>query len=280
MSFEIQELPDVIKIITLISLEDRKTFTKSFLKSRIDHICDGLFCVDLSDLDEALGEMVAEGLIDESDSDIELTERGAHLSSQWRSLILKEEPILEVVAGLTDGSITGLVVILSAYIAGLTASLTTFAALLTLSSVSITNFSSFFLGGKTEDVSDILALQNLVNFSLSDIPDAAERSKSLNLVKQLFMVLGKDIGRANFRAAMLSGATTFLAGIIPILVYLLLPEPLDLILSLTIVAIVVLVFLVRYRSKIAKVHWKVTLFETAAIITIAVIASLLLSRGI
>jgi VIT1/CCC1 family predicted Fe2+/Mn2+ transporter len=158
--------------------------------------------------------------------------------------------------------------------------LTTFAALLTLASVSITNFSSFFLGGKTEDVSDILALQNLVNFSLSDIPDAAERSKSLNLVKQLFIVLGKDIGRANLQAALMSGATTFLAGIIPILVFLLLPESLDLIISLTIVAIVVLVFLVRYRSKIAKVHWKITLFETAAIITIAVIASLMLSRGI
>jgi hypothetical protein len=59
------------------------------------------------------------------------------------------------------------------------------------------------------------------------------------------------------------------------MVYLLVPEPLDIILSLTIVAAVVGVFLVRYRSARTKVHWKITLFETVAIVVIAVIASLI-----
>jgi len=47
-------------------------------------------------------------------------------------------------------------------------------------------------------------------------------------------------------------------------------------LSLTIVGTIVGVFLVRYRSKKTRVNWKITMFETVAIVTIAVIASLLL----
>jgi len=62
--------------------------------------------------------------------------------------------------------------------------------------------------------------------------------------------------------------------------YLTLPEPLDIILSLSIVGGVVGVFLVRYRSQRTKVHWKVTLLETVIIVTIAVIASLLLGGSV
>jgi hypothetical protein len=43
------------------------------------------------------------------------TEQGLKLDKEWASLLLKKEPILKVVAGLVDGSITGLVVILSAF---------------------------------------------------------------------------------------------------------------------------------------------------------------------
>jgi hypothetical protein len=53
---------------------------------------------------------------------------------------LKKEPIIEVVAGLVDGSITGLTVTLSAFIAGLTLKVAAFAAFLTLSLIAITNF--------------------------------------------------------------------------------------------------------------------------------------------
>jgi VIT1/CCC1 family predicted Fe2+/Mn2+ transporter len=115
-----------------------------------------------------------------------------------------------------------------------------------------------------------------MNYSLSDIPDGAEREKSLMLVKRLFMVLHKEISRSNLFAAIICGTTTFLAGIVPILTYFILPAPFHIVVSLAIVGTVVGVFLVRYRSRWSKVHWKVTLLETAVIVAIAVIASLLI----
>jgi len=245
---------------------------KHLLKRQMDK----LLSVEMGDLDKALKEMASEGLILSHDGTVQLTEQGARLGREWRSLLLKKEPVLGVVAGLTDGSITGLVVILSAFIAGLAISTATFAAFLTLAAVALTNFSSFLLGGITEDLADMMTLQTLMNYSLSDIPDKKEREKSLLLVKHLFTILHKEINRSNVYAAMICGTTTFLAGSIPIMAYLLLPKPLNIILSLCIVGGIVGVFLVRYRSKRTKVHWKVTLFETIAIVAIAVFASLLL----
>ncbi len=275
MSFEIQELPDIIKVIILLNLTKGSKLEKNHLKSHVDKVCAGYMCVDTSDLDKALTEMASEGLIQTHESTVQLTEQGAKLGRDWQSLLLKKEPILEIVAGLVDGSITGLVVVLSAVIAGLTVRAATFAAFLTLAAVAITNFSSFLLGGITEDLADMITLQNLMNYSLSDIVDMKERDKSLRLVKQLFMVLHKEISRANIYAAVICGTTTFIAGIIPIAAYLLMPKPLDIIISLGIVVTVVGVFLVRYRSKRTKVHWKITLLETAVIVAIAAIASLI-----
>jgi hypothetical protein len=220
--------------------------------------------------------MVAEGLIHDDWGTLHLTEQGMKLGKEWASLLLKKEPILEVVAGLVDGSITGLVVIISAFIAGLALRTAIFAAFLTLSSVAITNFSSFLLGGITEDLADMITLQTLMNYSLSDIPDKDQREKSLKLVKDLFAVLHKQINRSNLVAAIISGTTTFFAGILPIVAYFVLPKPLDIIVSLGVVGTVVGVFLVRYRSRRSKVHWKVTLLETVVIIAIAVIVSLII----
>jgi hypothetical protein len=276
LSFEIQELPDIIRVIVLVNLGKGAKLQKSVLKSQIDKVCTGFVCVEMSDFDKALNEMTAEGLILRQDGLVQLTEQGAKLGKEWASLLLRKEPILEVVAGLVDGSVTGLVVILTAFIAGLALKTMAFAAFLTLSSVAITNFSSFLLGGITEDLADMITLQNLMNYSLSDIPDRAEREKSLMLVKHLFTVLHKEISRSNLFAAIICGTTTFLAGITPIIAYFVLPEPFHIIVSLAIVGTVVGVFLVRYRSKRSKVHWKVTLLETAVIVAIAVIASLLI----
>jgi len=276
LAFEIQELPDIIRIVVLLNLSKGTTLQKPALKHRIDKVCTGYLCVDMSDVDKALNEMASEGLIHLDDGMVHLTDQGVRLGKEWRSLLLKKEPIIEVVAGLVDGSITGLVVILSAFIAGLGVRTATFAALLTLGAVAITNFSSFLLGGITEDLADMLTLQNLMNYSLSDIPDKKERDKSLKLVKDLFTVLHGEISRSNIIAAVVCGGTTFLAGIIPIVAYLWLPKPYDIILSLAIVATVVGVFLVRYRSRRTKVHWKVTLFETVAIVVLAALASLLI----
>jgi VIT1/CCC1 family predicted Fe2+/Mn2+ transporter len=246
------------------------------LKRRIDNYCAGRFCVEMNDIDKTLKEMNNEGLVTDDYGTIRLTERGFQLGQEWRNLLLKREPIMEIVAGLTDGSITGLVTILSAFLAGLTMRIAAFAAILSLSAVAITNFSSFLMGGKTEDIADLLTLKTLMDYSLSDIPDKIERDKSLRLVKQLFILLRREIGRSNLYAATICSTTTFLAGIVPIISYLLLPRPFGIILSLVIVCFTVGVFLVRYRSERTKVRWQITLTETVLIITIAVIASLLI----
>ena len=276
MSFAIEELHDVIRVIVLLNLSKGRSMLKTTLKRRIDKVCVSLACIEMNELEKALEQMAAQGLITEQDNTVQLTERGQKLGKEWESLLLKKEPILEIVAGLVDGSITGIVVILSAFIASLALNTTIFAAFLTLSAVAITNFSSFLLGGITEDLADIMTLKNLMNYSLSDIPDKTERDKSLMLVKRLFTVLDKEIRHSNLYAAIICGTTTFLAGSIPILIYLFLSKPYNMIVSLGVVAAVVGVFLVRYRSKKTRVHWKITLYETIAIVIIATIASLVL----
>jgi predicted membrane protein (TIGR00267 family) len=275
VSFEIQELTDIIRVVALLNLSKGAVTQKSSLKHQIDKICTGYACVEINDFDRTLVEMAVEGLVDVQGENVQLTEQGIKLGKEWQSLLLKKDPVLEVVAGLVDGSITGLVVILSAFIASLSIKAITFAAALTVASVTITNFSSFLLGGITEDLADMITLQTLMNYSLSDIPDKQEREKSLMLVKHLFTLLHKEISRSNLFAAIICGTTTFLASMIPIMLYLLLPKPLNIVVSLITVCLVVGVFLVRYRSKKTKVHWKVTLLETAVIVAIAALASLL-----
>jgi len=260
----------------LLNLAKGSKLSKQTLQRRIDKVCVNIACINMGEIEKTLKSMSSEGIVTEDDNTVQLTERGLKLGREWESLLLKKEPILEVVAGLVDGSITGIVVILSAFVAALSTSLAVFAALLTLSAVAITNFSSFLLGGITEDLADILTLQNLMNYSLSDIPDKGERDKSLMLVKRLFTVLGKQIHRSNLYAAIICGTTTFIAGIIPIIIFIALSPPFNVIVSLSVVAGVVGIFLVRYRSKKTRVHWKITLYETIAIVVIAVIASLLL----
>jgi hypothetical protein len=287
VSFEIQELPDVIRVIVLLNLSKGAKLKKSTLKQRIDRVCVSYACIDISEMDKALKEMASEKLIEEKGEYVQLTAQGQKLGKEWESLLLKKEPIMEVVAGLVDGSVTSLVVILSAFIASFTASSSflgstaavIFAAFLTLSAVAITNFSSFLLGGITEDLADIMTLQTLMNYSLSDIPDKKERDKSLLLVQKLFTLLSKEIHRSNVYAAIICGTTTFVAGIIPIAAYILLPPIINLVTSLVLVTTIVGVFLVRYRSKKTRVNWKVTLTETFAIVVIAVIASLILGAA-
>ena len=286
MAFEIQELPDVIRVIVLLNLSKGAKIKKSTLKNRIDRVCVNYACIELNELDKALKEMSIEGLIIEKDGMVQLTAQGQHLGKEWESLLLKKDPIMEVVAGLVDGSVTSLVVILSAFIATFTATsifhdvkTVIFTAFLTLSAVAITNFSSFLLGGITEDLNDIMTLQNLMNYSLSDIPDKKERDKSLMLVQKLFTLLSKQIHRSNLYAAIICGSTTFLAGIIPIATYLVLPPIYNIIISLILVGVISGVFLGRYRSKKTRVNWKITLLETLAIVVIATVASLLLGAA-
>ncbi len=287
MAFEIQDLPDVIRVIVLLNLSKGAKIKKSVLKGKIDRVCVSYTCVEMSELDKSLKEMRNEGLLREDGEYVQLTTQGQKLGKEWESLLLKKEPIMEVVAGLVDGSVTSLVVILSAFIATFAGTSTflgnpnavVFAAFLTLSAVAITNFSSFLLGGITEDLADIMTLQTLMNYSLSDIPDKKERDKSLILVQKLFTLLGKEIHRSNLYAAIICGTTTFVAGIIPIAAYLLLPPVFNIVVSLALVVAIVGIFLVRYRSKKTRVNWKVTLAETLAIVIIATVASLILGAA-
>lgn len=278
MSFEIQELPDIIKVVVLLVLREKPQMRKSLLKKRIDKIHGRRAPIEIQDLEEAVKELASEGLILDDGETVRLTAEGKKVAKEWENLLLKKDPILEVVAGLVDGSITGLVVVLSALAAGLAFKAITFAALLTLTAVAITNFSSFLLGGITEDLADMKTLQTLMNFSLSDIPDKNERDKSIRLLKNLFTILNKEVGRANLHAALICSVTTFLAGSIPIAAYLILPEPINAITALSMVGAVVGIFLVRYRSKKMRVNWKITLMETVTIVTIAALASLLLGE--
>jgi hypothetical protein len=278
LSFEIQELSDVIRVIVLLRLRRGSQVQKTFLKDRIDRRYARFVRVERRDLDKALDELASERLITIDGEIVQLTEQGTDLAGQWRGLLLKREPILEVVAGLADGSITALVVILSSFTAGLTVSTTSFTGLLTAAVVAITNFSSFLLGGMTADLADIMTLQTLMNYSLSDIPDKKERERSLILLKRLFSILHGEVSNSNIFGAVTCSITTFLTGIIPLTIYLVLPPPLGIIVSLGIVGAVVGIFLVRYRSKKARLNWKITLLQTVTVIVIAVIASLLLAK--
>jgi hypothetical protein len=62
IGFEIQELPDVIRVIVLLNLSKGVKIKKSTLKSRIDRVCVSYTCVEMPELDKTLKEMSGEGL--------------------------------------------------------------------------------------------------------------------------------------------------------------------------------------------------------------------------
>ena len=95
-------------------------------------------------------------------------------------------------------------------------------------------------------------------------------------MQKLINLLGKQIHRSNLYGAIISGSTTFVAGIIPIATYLALQPIYNIAVSLGEVVVISGVFLARYRSKKTRVNWKVTLAETIAIVIIATVVSLLL----
>lgn len=280
LTFEASELHDIMRVVLLINFGKSCECEKGLLANRIQEFLGCYSCVEPTDFNYSINELATEGLVTIQGEKIRLTDKGDALSKEFKGLLFKREPILEIVAGLTDGSITSLIVILSAVLGGLGASMTIFAASLTLAAVALTDFSSLILGGKTEDIADLISLKTLMESGFHDIPDHKERDKSLILIKNLFVVLKKQIGRVNLFSATLCAVTVIFSGLIPILSYILLPPPLNIIISLSFVGVIMMLFLVRYRSKKTDVHWKVTLIETFGIIIVAVIASLLIGRTI
>jgi hypothetical protein len=255
MSFEMQDLPDIIRTIILVNFKNAKTLKKSNINNIISHMCANISCLTLDDIERTLKEMVLEGLVMVNGDTVSITGKGKMLAKEWRNFLMRSEPVMELVSGVTDGSITSLVVIISSTFFGqLTFQIAMFAAFLTM--------------------------ERLMNYSVSDIPDKRERGKALDLLEKLFSVFKTDIRKGSIVSALICGVTTFLAGSAPILLFLLLDTPWDVICSLSVVAIFVGIFLVRYRSSRTKMSWKVTLLETMLIIAVAVIASILLGQSL
>jgi hypothetical protein len=279
MSFEMQDLPDIIRTIILVNFKKTSRLTKNNIKNLISRMCSNISCLTEEDIDRTLKEMVQEGLVTVTDDIVSITGKGKMLAKEWHNFLMRSEPVMELVSGVTDGSITSLVVIISSTFFGkLPVQYAVFAAFLTLAAVAITNFSSFFLGGLTEELADLVTMERLMNYSVSDILDKRERSKALDLLEELFIVFKSDIRKESVVSAVICGVTTFLAGSLPILLFLFLNTPWDLVVSLSVVAVFVGVFLVKYRSSRSRTNWKVTLLETMGIIVVAVIASILLGR--
>ncbi|MEM1585902.1 MAG: hypothetical protein QXF59_00410 [Candidatus Bathyarchaeia archaeon] len=236
--------------------------------------------MDGADFDETLRSMVEEDLIIDYGNTIKLTEKGAKINSEWKSFLYKDEPILEVIVGIADGSITSLIVIISSLIAGLTSKVAFIVSLLSLAVVALTNFSSFLLGGITEDLADLATLQSLVTYSLSGVSDANKRERALLLTRGIFNLLRAKRNRSSMLSSLVCGVTTFLSGIAPLAIFLSFPYPIDILLSLPIIGAMAGLFLVYYRSRKTKMPWKIILFQTIVVIVIAVVVSLLLGAYI
>ncbi len=54
MAFEIQELPDVIRVIVLLNLSKGAKIKKATLKARVDRVCVNYACIEMNELDKAL----------------------------------------------------------------------------------------------------------------------------------------------------------------------------------------------------------------------------------
>lgn len=275
MSLKIRDLEDLLRTLILVE-SSRKGISKSRLKHNLRSICRDYLCVDGGDIDGTIRSMVEEGLVINHGGSIKLTEKGAKISSEWKNLLYKGEPILEIIVGVTDGSITSLVMIISTLIAGLTTRIALFASLLSLAVIALTNFSSLLLGGITENFADLATLQNIIAYSLSSISDERERERALLLTQGIFNLLRSRRSRLSIYASLACGATTFLSGIAPLATFLLLPGPLNMLISLTVIGSMVGFFLVYYRSRKMRMPWKVILFQTVVVIAAAVTVSLLL----
>jgi len=62
LSFEIQDLVDILRVFILIEL-DENPLSKRTLKRKINDLCKGRFSIETKDLSETLKSMINEGLI-------------------------------------------------------------------------------------------------------------------------------------------------------------------------------------------------------------------------
>jgi len=85
LGFEIQEPPDIIRVIVLLNLSEGKTSHKSLLEDQIDKVSIDCVCVEMSDLEKTLDSMVSDGLVRYDDDSVQLTEQGIKLGKEWQS---------------------------------------------------------------------------------------------------------------------------------------------------------------------------------------------------
>jgi VIT1/CCC1 family predicted Fe2+/Mn2+ transporter len=280
--FHPQDINDLIKIIVLINFDKSGESYKENLRRRLNKFLgrEPLQHVSHKDFNETLDEMVGEGMAKVDGDRITLSKRGKILSQEFKSLLFKQEPIFEITAGISDGSIAGLIVIVSAYVANLGRAAAIYAAALTITAVALTGITSLLLGGKTEDLADLITLRRLMEHNLYSIGDEEERERSFLLMENLFEVLRSEINKSNLVSALIFVVTCIFSGIVPVGLDLILPQPLGIVVSFTIVISVVGVFLVRYRSRKTQINWKFLILETFGLIIASVIVSLLLGARI
>lgn len=278
MPFRPRDINDLIKVIVLINFDKSGESYREQLHKRLNKFLgrEPLQQVSHNDFNETLDEMVREGLAKTDGDRVSLSQRGRVLSSEFKSLLFKQEPIMEITAGISDGSIAGLIVIVSAYVANLGRAAALYAAALTITAVALTGITSLLLGGKTEDLADLITLRRLMEHDFYSISDKDERERSFMLMKDLFEVLKSEINKSNLVSALIFVVTCIISGLIPVGLDLLLPQPIGIIVSLTIVLAVVGIFLVRYRSRKTQIGWKFLVLETFGLIIASVIVSLLL----
>ena len=127
-----EELPDVIKIVTLLELQNKKREPlRTSLVSKLDKICGRDICITPTEFDDAMVEMAAEGLVVVTPEGIvELTRQRTPPKRGVGEPLRRRRTVFQTITGLTDGSITGLVVILSSYLTNLDTSHTIFAYIL------------------------------------------------------------------------------------------------------------------------------------------------------
>jgi hypothetical protein len=282
VTFQPQDINDLIKVIVLINFDKSGESLREQLHRRLNKFLgrEPLQRVSHNDFNETIDKMVLEGLASINGDRIALSERGKFLSSEFKSLLFKREPILEITAGITEGSIAGLIVIVSAYAANMGRAAVLYAAVLTITAVALTGITSLLLGGKTEDLADLITLRRLMEHDLRQIDDKDERTRSLLLIKDLFNVLRNEITKSNVSSTLFYMVMCISSGLLPIGLDIFLPQPFGLAVSLTFVSAVVGVFLLRYRSKKTQTHWKFLIVETFGLIIAAVIISLMLGSGI
>ncbi len=277
-----QDINDLIKVIILINFDKSGESMREQLHRRLNKFLgrEPLHRVSHNDFNESLNEMVQEGLAKVEGDRIALSDRGKLLSREFKSLLFKQEPILEITAGISEGSIAGLIVVVSAYVASLGRAAILYAAVLTITAVALTGITSLILGGKTEDLADLITLRRLMEYDLKRIGDVEERERTLLLMRNLFDVLRSEINRSNILASVIYIFTCVLSGLLPVVLDIVLPQPFGVIASLSFVLLVVGIFLVRYRSRKTQTHWKFLIVETFGLIIASVIVSLILGSGI